>query len=148
MNRLRRFRVAAVIALALTFASMIVAAPTAASPPRAGAVAATSGSLAAPTDLRQIGTNAFGYPILAWTWGAPDESGIYTVRYQGPAPATGYIDDYFDPNYSGDPYDTYLAASAHCLPGGTYQVTVYYGFPATGVSGPSNTITITLPPPS
>jgi hypothetical protein len=51
-------------------------------------MAGTSNSLpAAPTDLRQIGIDSYGYPILTWSWGSPDESGTYTVRYQGPAPS-------------------------------------------------------------
>jgi hypothetical protein len=144
MTPLKRFGAAAVVAIALTVASTVAAAPAAASPPSAGAVTATSSTLLpAPTYLRQIGIDSYGYPILAWTWGSPDERGSYIVRYQFPD-QTAYTDDIAFSSYSGQPYDTFGAAAGFCLPGGMYQVTVYYGqyYPK---SGPSNTITITLP---
>jgi hypothetical protein len=144
MIALKRFRAAAVIALALTFAAAVVAAPAAATPRAASAVTATSSTLLpAPTDLRQIGTDTYGYPILTWTWGSPDERGTYIVRYQFPDQTT-YTNDFFFSDYSGQPYDTFPAAGGFCLPGGMYQVTVYYG-QYNPESGPSNTITITLP---
>lgn len=131
--------------LALAFALSTIALGTSV----AAAAGATGDNafLAAPTNLRVVGTTFDGWhswPVLDWDRSADDNSccmDYYLLDFQAvdsanPFPSAG-------DQISGPEYDTSQAGYGHCLEGG-YEVTVRY-LAAGAASAPSNKVRVDLP---
>jgi hypothetical protein len=130
-----RGRRQALLALVAT-AMLVLSLPT--------SMASATETYTAPSNLRQVGVDEFGAPLLTFERGTESQYGYYDVLYSPKeeqsfgAMGSGRLSD-------SSTYATVWDWLGYCLEGGAYAVQVRFVSSSGSRSGWSNTISIELP---